>query len=220
MKKLISLFLFPFFLFLFLGLLNFPHPVKAQTNLSGKVVVLDPGHGGSDTGAVNGTLYEKTVTLDIANRLKTLLKVDGAIVYLTRDCDCDKSNNDRYTLANSVGGNILVSIHLNGSTNSTKDGTQGLWGKKNKDQPFTKTVHQVLVGSLGVPDLGITNFASGVLLKSNMPATIAETVFLTNTTEYNLLTNGTGNRQQQIAQALYQGIINWFANPITSTPRL
>ena len=198
--------------------LLFVTSVFAQTNLSGKVIVLDPGHGGSDTGAVNDTLYEKTVTLDIANRLKTLLEAEGATVYLTRECDCDKSNNDRYTLANSVGGNALVSIHLNGSTNSTKDGTQGLWGKKNKDQAFTKTVHQALAGSLGVPDLGITNFASGVLLKSNMPATIAETVFITNTNEYNLLTNGTGNRQQQIAQSLYQGIINWFSNPVTSKP--
>ncbi len=217
MKKLISLFLFPLFLFLFLGLLNFPHSVKAQTNLSGKVVVLDSGHGGSDTGAVNGTLYEKTVTLDIANRLKTLLEADGATVYLTRNCDCDKSNNDRYTLANSVSGNILVSIHLNGSTNSSKDGTQGLWGKKNKDQAFTKVIHQALTGSLGVPDLGVTNFASGVLLKSNMPATIAETIFITNTNEYNLLTDGTGNRQQQIARSLYQGIVNWFSNPPPST---
>ena len=197
--------------------LLFVTSVFAQTNLTGKVIVLDPGHGGSDTGAVNGTLYEKTVTSDVANRLKTLLEADGATVYLTRDCDCDKSNNDRYTLANSVGGNILVSIHLNGSTNSTKDGTQGLWGKKNKDQAFTKTVHQALAGSLGVPDLGITNFASGVLLKSNMPATIAETVFITNTNEYSLLTDGTGNRHQQIAQSLYLGIIKWFANPPTST---
>lgn len=199
--------------------LLFVTSVFAQTNLSGRIIVLDPGHGGSDTGAVNGALYEKNVTLDIANRLKTLLEADGATVYLTRDCDCNKSNNDRYTLANSVGGNALISIHLNGSTNSIKDGTQGLWGKKNKDQAFTKTVHQALAGSLGVPDLGITNFASGVLLKSNMPATIAETVFITNTNEYNLLTDGTGNRQQQIAQSLYQGVINWFANPITSTPR-
>lgn len=217
MKKLIVLSIFSCFLFLLLGLLNFPHSVKAQSNLSGKIIVLDPGHGGSDTGAVNGTLYEKTVTFDIANRLKTLLEADGATVYLTRDCDCDKSNNDRYTLANSVGGNALVSIHLNGSTNSTKDGTQGLWGKKNKDKAFTKIVHQALAGSLGVPDLGITNFASGVLLKSNMPATIAETVFITSTNEYNLLIDGTGNRQQQIAQSLYQGIVNWFSNPPPST---
>ena len=211
MKKFLTAIFTSFFTLLFVT------SVFAQTNLSGKVIVLDPGHGGSDTGAVNGTLYEKTVTLDIANRLKTLLEVDGATVYVTRDCDCDKSNNDRYTLANSVSGNILVSIHLNGSTNSSKDGTQGLWGKKNKDQAFTKTVHQALADSLGLPDLGVTNFASGVLLKSNMPATIAETVFITNTNEYNLLTDGTGNRQQQIAQSLYQGVVNWFSNPPPST---
>lgn len=181
--------------------------------ITSKILVLDPGHGGSDSGAVNGTLREAGVTLDIANRLKDLLETDGATVHLTRDCDCDRSNNDRYTIANSVGGNALVSIHLNGSTDSNKNGTMGLWGKKTKDLDFAKVMHQALYPSLGVPDLGVTNFASGVLLKSEMPATITETVFITNSNEYNLLTDGTGNRQQQIAQSLHDGLVNWFSLP-------
>lgn len=187
--------------------------VFAQSAVTGKIIVLDPGHGGSDSGAVNGSLREADVTWDIAQRLKTLLETDGARVHLTRDCDCDKSNNDRYSLANSVGGNALVSIHLNGSADSSKNGTMTLWGKKNKDLNFTKIMHQALYPSLGVPDLGVANFASGVLLKSGMPATIAETVFITNSNEYNLLTDGTGQRQQQIAQSLYNGLVNFFLQP-------
>ena len=193
-------------------------PVFAQTSVTGKTIVLDPGHGGSDSGAVNRTLREADVALDISKKLKALLEADGATVYLTRDCDCDKSNNDRYSLANMVGGNALLSIHLNGSTDPGKNGTMGLWGKKNKDLNFTKIVHQALYPSLGVSDLGVTNFASGVLLKSEMPATIAETVFITNSNEYNLLTDGTGRRQQQIAQNLYNGLVNWFLQP-PSTPK-
>lgn len=196
-----------------LPLFSQPASVFALSSVTGKTVVLDPGHGGSDSGAVNGTLREAVVTLDIANRLKILLETEGAIVHLTRNCDCDKSNNERYSLANSVGGNALVSIHLNGSTDPNKNGTMGLWGKKTKDLDFTKIMHQALYPSLGVPDSGVTNFASGVLLKSEMPATIAETVFITNPAEYALLTDGTGNRQQQIAQNLYIGLVNWFSQP-------
>ena len=203
-----------FSLFVVVSLLTPVSSVFAQTSITGKTIILDPGHGGSDPGAVNGTLREADVALNIAeNYLKPVLEADGAIVYMTRDCDCTKTNEDRYTFANSHNGNVLLSIHLNGSTNPTRDGTQGLYGQKNKDMNFTKVIHQALYPSLGIDDSGVTNFASGVLIKSNMPATIAETVFITNTNEYTLLTDGTGNRQQQIAQNLYQGLVNWFSLP-------
>lgn len=186
--------------------------VLASTSVTGHRIVLDPGHGGTDYGSTECSgLPEKAATLDIANRLKALLEADGAQVFLTRTDDSTKSNNDRYTFANSVNGEVLVSIHLNGSTNHNKNGTKGLYGKRLKDKAFTEVVHQRLANELGVPDLGITNFASGVLLKSNMPATIQETVFISNTNECNLLTDGTGNRQQQIAQSLYNGLLDWFS---------
>lgn len=198
----------------FLSLLFFTSFAFAQTNpLLGKVIILDPGHGGSDYGSTECSgLPEKEATLDIANRLKSLLEADGAQVFLTRTDDLTKSNNDRYSLANSVGGEALVSIHLNGSTNHNKDGTKGLYGKRLKDKAFTEVVHKRLANELTVTDLGIANFASGVLLKSNMPATMQETVFISNTNECKLLTDGTGNRQQQIAQSLYNGLFDWFTS--------
>ena len=209
MKKLLTLVL------AFFSLLFFTSFAFAQTNpLLGKVIVLDPGHGGSDYGSIEcAGLPEKDATLDIANRLKALLEADGAEVFLTRIDDSTKSNNDRYTLANSVGGEALVSIHLNGSTDHNKNGTLGLYGKLNKDKAFTQTVHARLASELGVPDLGVTNFASGVLLKAEMPATMQETVFISNTQECQQLTNGTGIRQQQIAQSLYNGLLDWFSQP-------
>lgn len=184
--------------------------VSAQSH----IIVIDPGHGGSDSGSAECSgIPEKNATLDIAFRLKTLLEADGMTVYLTRTDDSTKSNADRYNFANSVNGEALVSIHLNGSTNHSVNGTLGLYGKKVKDEAFTRAVHAKLATELGVPDSGVTNFASGVLLKSNMPATIQETVFISNTTECTLLTDGTGNRQQQIAQSLRNGILDWFNNP-------
>lgn len=184
---------------------------NANSSLTGHKIVIDPGHGGSDRGSMECPgLYESVANLDIANRLKALLENDGATVYMTRTDDSFKTNEDRYNGANNFGGQALVSIHLNGSTNHNKNGTLGLYGKRNKDMNFTKTVYTRLKTELRVPDLGVTNFASGVLLKSNMPATMQEAVYISNTTECNLLKDPQGERQQQIAESLYNGLVDWF----------
>jgi N-acetylmuramoyl-L-alanine amidase len=176
-------------------------------------VLLDPGHGGTDPGAVNTKygLTEKEQTLVVANRLRSLLVADGCTVYMTRTLNSQTlSNNDRYAYANAKGADVLVSIHMNGSTNPSTDYTTTLFGKWRKDKELANTVFgslSTLPAANGTGTIGTRtpySFASGVLLKSNMPATIAETVFITNDKEGQLLSNGT--RQQQIAEALEAGI--------------
>jgi N-acetylmuramoyl-L-alanine amidase len=194
----------------------------AQTPCSGKVV-LDPGHGGSDSGAVNTKygLTEKEQTLDVAKRLEALLEGDGCTVYMTRTGDQNLTNTQRANKANSFKANdpgvyVLVSIHMNGSTEGTVDYTTTLFGKWRKDKELANTIFgslSTLPAANGTGTLATRkpySFASGVLLKSNMPATIAETVFITNNAEGQLLSNGTGARQQQIAQALRAGIEDYL----------
>jgi N-acetylmuramoyl-L-alanine amidase len=191
---------------------------QEQPPCSGKVV-LDAGHGGTDSGAVNTKyrLTEKEQTLDVANRLKTLLAGDGCTVYMTRTLNSQTlSNNDRYTYANTKGANLLVSIHMNGSTNPSTDYTTTLFGKWRKDKELANTVFSSLSTLPAANGTGTIatrkpySFASGVLLKSNMPATIAETVFITNNEEGELLSDPTGIRQQQIAEALRAGIEDYL----------
>jgi N-acetylmuramoyl-L-alanine amidase len=191
---------------------------QEQPPCSGKVV-LDAGHGGTDSGAVNTKyrLTEKEQTLDVANRLKTLLAGDGCTVYMTRTLNSQTlSNNDRYTYANTKGANLLVSIHMNGSTNPSTDYTTTLFGKWRKDKELANTVFRSLSTLPAANGTGTIatrkpySFASGVLLKSNMPATIAETVFITNNEEGELLSYPTGIRQQQIAEALRAGIEDYL----------
>jgi N-acetylmuramoyl-L-alanine amidase len=207
--------------------------------LSGKTVVIDPGHGGSDSGATytsptGNKLYEKDQNLDVAYKLKDLLQASGARVYMTRggdpagnadDCNPDDatlSNTNRYVCANSLkaahpGTYVLVSIHMNGSTNTSADYTTTLFGKWRKDKELANTMFGSLSTLPAANDKGGTiatrtpySFASGVLLKSNMPATIAETVFITNDKEGQLLSDVTGARQQQIAEALKVGTENYL----------
>ncbi len=185
----------------------------STTHVTGRKIVIDAGHGGTDTGSSEcPTMDEKDVNLDIARRLKSKLEAENAIVLMTRDDDNTYSNAERYNAANEFGGEALVSVHLNGSTDHSVNGTLGLYGKRNKDKDFAQTLHISLVNALsGVPDQGVTNFASGVLLKSHMPASIQEAVYISNTTECQFLSDGTGLRQQQIADALYDGLQNWFS---------
>jgi N-acetylmuramoyl-L-alanine amidase len=207
-----------------------------EARCSGKVV-LDAGHGGSDSGAVSANgLREKDQTLDVANKLEDLLVVDGCTVYMTRTTDTNLTNTQRANKANSFkaddpGDYVLVSIHMNGSTDETVDYTTTLFGKWRKDKELAYAVFgdNVNPPKINPPTYGLRtlpavdgtgtiatrtpySFASGLLLKSNMPATIAETVFITNTNEANQLADpATYGRQQQIAEALREGIEHYLA---------
>ena len=191
-------------------------------------VVLDPGHGGTDSGAVNKTygLTEKAEALKVAYELKALLVEDGYSVCMTRTSNEQTlSNNDRYAYANATtGAEVLVSVHMNGSTNPATDYTTTLFGKWQKDKAFAQTVFKSLSTLPAASGTGTIatktpySFASGVLLKSNMPATIAETVFITSDKEAEWLKNGrtmpdgtVASRQEQIARKLEAGIQSYLA---------
>ena len=196
----------------------------------GETIVIDPGHGGTDAGArFDGSKYglgyvllEKDQNLDVSYRLKTLLEASGATVYMTRTEDVYRSNNDRYTYANSVpSADVLVSVHMNSAANDTTDYTTTLFGKWRKDKELAYAVWgglKTLPAANGVGYIRARDpysFASGVLLKSNMPATIAETVFISSRDEGPLLYAGRNeltesSRQQQIALALHKGIEDYF----------
>ncbi len=171
-------------------------------------VVLDPGHGGGDPGAVNSEydLLEKNVNLDIAYQTMAILESHGYIVALTRYGDTALGNSERGAIANACGASVFVEIHLNGSTDPSVNFTSNFYGKKNKDLAFSQTMNGAL-SSLDIPNNGVGQFANGGLLHADMPSTLVEAVFLTNSGEAELLTDGTGSRQGQIAQAIANGVL-------------
>ena len=203
--------------------------------LSGQKICLDPGHGGSALGAVNEAynLEEKDVNLDVAYGLKALLVADGAEVVMTRTDDSSKSNNDRYTFCNEAQATILVSVHTNSVSDSTVDGSLALYFLKD-DKALAQAIYDEMYPVLGgtalegvdFTDFGLDRFASGVLLKSDMPVAMMEPMFMSNPPEDELLItpiyldNGmTLNpdckdfdcRRAQIAQAIHDGILNYLA---------
>jgi N-acetylmuramoyl-L-alanine amidase len=204
-------------------------PAHSQDGpLSGHKICLDPGHGGSDPGAVyaGGSIYleEADINLDVSHSLKALLQRSGAEVVMTRRGDSDATNRDRYTFCNSEQATILVSVHTNSSTDPEMDGSMALYFHKD-DEALTQAIYDVMYPLLRdtAPEgtdfvgFGLDKFASGVLLKSDMPSAMMEPLFMSNPDEAELLVDpiypddGSGpdwtSRRGQIAQAIHDGIV-------------
>lgn len=182
-----------------------PSPVTVPNS-----VCIDAGHGGSDAGAVNGDLKESEVNLEVARMLRNkLLAVEGNVytVFMTRDSDIFLTNADRYNECNSKGAEILISIHHNGASDSSIDYSKALY-MKSEDIVLAQAVVDTVSEALKIENKGISRFASGVLLKSAMPATISEGFFLTSDHEYNLIK--TTDRLDQEAEALFTAVTNYL----------
>ena len=218
------------------------YPSTATGSLSGTKICLDPGHGGSDPGAVNAVfgLYESEINLDVSYALRALLEGEGAEVVMTRYDDTYRTNRDRYTFCDAQQATILVSVHTNSFTDASWDGTMTLYFQDD-DRALAQAIHDVLYPALlstapdqtAFDDWGLSKFASGVLLKSDMPAAMMEPLFMSNPDEAALLVqtihDASGGlhpgceaydcRRGEIAQGIYQGILNYFATtPPTPTP--
>lgn len=198
---------------------------------SGQLVCLDPGHGGN-SGAQNPKydLWEDEINLDVTYRVKALLEGSGYTTTMTRETNAeDPSNNDRYTLCNNAVADILVSIHTNSSTNKDIDGSLAQYFHKD-DRVLAKAildeVYPVLNNvSWPFTNFGLERFASGVLLKSDMPAATMEPVMMSYDLEAEQLAtpiyldngvtfneNCVNCRREQIAQSIYRGIEAYFAS--------
>ncbi|MEL7655599.1 MAG: N-acetylmuramoyl-L-alanine amidase, partial [Bacillota bacterium] len=100
-----------------------------------KLVIIDPGHGGRDTGSQairDGVeiLNEKDVNLDVALRLNEMLKAAGVSTYILRETDTTITLYERPTLANAANGDLYVSIHNNSSINASANGVETYYYSK------------------------------------------------------------------------------------------
>ena len=177
-----------------------------------KLIVIDPGHGGSDTGASHGGLNEANLTLDMAGRLRAILQARGWQVRMTRTTDVDVyAPNDsahdelqaRVNVGNSAGARMFVSIHVNSFINSGPSGTTTYYSKAG-DVPLARFIQAALAASLGTKDDGIVKSHLYVTLHSYMPAVLVETAFLSNPDDFALLDSPSW--RQKVAQAIADGI--------------
>lgn len=186
----------------------------------GKIICIDPGHGGSDSGAINRGLgiYEKDLNLDIAKRLSAILISDGWNVLMTRDIDQDVAAphasaadelGARAAVANSMKADIFLSIHCNAMYDSSWNGTSSHWYKK-IDYNLACIVQEALVAKIGLKNKGVIRNRFYVLRVTKMPAVLVECAFVSNYKEGSLLI--TEEFRQKIAEGIAEGLRNYISN--------
>lgn len=194
-----------------------------------RVVVLDPGHGGSDKGVVSeGGLAEKAVTLEIARRAKALLEAAGMEVYLTREDDRFVSPEGRARVANQKRADVFVSLHANGWFDSDLSGfgvgvpkahprepgamsVIGHWGERETEnaqdsEMLAEMIASRLKDSIDRPNRGVRTADWAPLTGTTMAAVLVECGFLTNGGDAKKLAEPDfqGRVAKAVADALFQ----------------
>src|SRR6266481_2225395 len=146
------------------------------------VVVIDAGHGGFDRGGIPGQrVPEKTMTLDVAQRLKAVLTAYGYSVVMTRDSDVFVPLGTRVAIANSYRDAIFVCIHFNAARRRSASGIETYF-YSSQSLPLASAIHYYVVGGAPSSNRGVRRRGFYVLRKTSIPAVLVECGFLTNPT--------------------------------------
>lgn len=168
-----------------------------DVQLHNSMIILDPGHGGNDTGARGTVLNEKDVNLDIALQAGAILQARGMNIGYTRNNDSTVGLEERTTIANLYNAQLFVSIHNNSTTTSDKQGTETyyyapldtpeLFMQSTERARLATCLQQELLSKLNRPDRGVKQANFSVLRNSQMPSALVEIAFISNPYEQQLL---------------------------------
>ncbi len=180
--------------------------------LAGKLIVVDPGHGGDDpggTGRLGGV--EKDLALDMGLRLRDLLVQAGARVLMTRVDDSTVGLYERPALTNLAGADANVSIHLDWYQSRWIRGTEVYYYPVNPgSERLADEVHHALIDGLRLTDRGISSEHAFVAIReTTMPSVLVEVAYLTNPSEEKLLLKD--SFRQEVAADIYAGLERFFA---------
>ena len=177
-------------------------------------VVIDPGHGGPDPGAIGiGGLRETDVVLDVSKRVKKLLSNKGVMVKLTRNNEFDLDLAPRVSIANKTYADIFVSIHANASRGKRRDinGLETFYYSGWRGRLLAKKIQkQIMKVSPGSPDRGVRQGRYFVIKNTRMPAVLVEIGFLTGRLDARRLEKAI--HRKRIAYAITKGILEYLSN--------
>src|SRR6266513_582074 len=157
--------------------------VAPQGPRQSTTVVIDAGHGGHDRGGIAGQrVDEKTMNLDVAQRLKAVLQSSGYRVVMTRDSDVFIPLGTRVAIANSYRGAIFVCIHYNATPRRSASGIETYF-YSSPSLPLASAIHYYVAGGAPSANRGVRRRGFYVLRRTGIPAVLVECGFLTNPTE-------------------------------------
>ncbi|UJL46595.1 N-acetylmuramoyl-L-alanine amidase CwlD [Virgibacillus sp. NKC19-16] len=197
--------------------------------LSGKTIVIDPGHGGVDGGAVGeDETLEKDIALSMAKKLQRYLQQTGAIVYLTREEDVDLAAEDTQGLSRRKSEDIrnrlqfihdheadfFVTLHLNALPSSKWRGAQTFYYPElDESRHLAKMIQSEIIRNLENTDRSpLANNGMYLLKHAEVPGALVEVGFLSNAEERELLKQD--DYQDQMAASIYEGILRYVTEEI------
>lgn len=148
----------------------------------GKRVVIDPGHGGMDRGAVWGGVRESHLTMKLANKLESILKERGYATTMTRRSDTFVSLARRASIANSYRNAIFVSVHFNATRETWVRGAETYYAGS-AGRSLAQAIHREMVNRLKLRNRGVRLARFTVLMQTKCPAVLVECGFLSNSSE-------------------------------------
>ncbi|MBC8016681.1 MAG: N-acetylmuramoyl-L-alanine amidase [Sporomusaceae bacterium] len=193
-----------------------PSTVPVKGSLNGKVIVIDPGHGGSNPGAVANNTRESDNNLAVGLKLRDKLVQAGAKVIMTRETDrtvapagssLGAELEARVSLAESKNADIFVSIHSNSNPDTSIAGAMTFY-PRGKSSALAVEVQNTLIAETGAVDKGTSAATFYVLRNASMPSILVEMGFVTNAKEATLLNSD--SYRAKIAQGLLNGIVKYF----------
>ena len=185
-----------------------PKQTQNTTKVSGKkYIVIDPGHGGSDCGAMRNGIYEKDITLDVSKRVVSLLEKKGYVVKMTRTNDKYVSLQDRVTISEEFKPDIFVSIHVNSSNSDSPTGLETHYYKDNSLK-LAKNIHAAMLNNINSKDRGLFKSRFYVINHTTAPAVLVEIGFISSPVERAQLVSE--SRKQATAKAIAEGIYEYF----------
>ncbi len=180
---------------------------KSSRKNNDKVVVLDPGHGGIDYGAIRSGINEKDINTSVSLKTAAILRSNGYKVYMTRDEDKTVSLEDRVVFAEEIKPDIFVSIHVNSSQGTSATGIETHY-YHDYSIPLGKLVQNSMKKYINSPDRGLLKSKFYVINHTTMPAILVEIGFISNEGERAELVSE--SRQQATAKAIAEGIMNYY----------
>ena len=199
---------------------NFLKAGNNELPLFGKIIYLDPGHGGPDPGAMYKDIKEKDINLQISKKLEERLTKLGAIVYLTRYGDYDLSVNNtinrkrsdlsrRGNIINKSDCDLFLSIHLNAESTGIWKGAQTFYNTNNKqNKEIAKILQQQFKDDLNSKRKEKNKNDLYLQKRINKPGVLIEVGFLSNASERYLLRQKT--YQDKVTLSITNGILKYF----------
>ncbi|WP_456273202.1 N-acetylmuramoyl-L-alanine amidase [Bacillus sp. AK031] len=183
--------------------------------LKNRIIVVDAGHGGKDPGAVNGSVYERDIVMDVTDRLARKLEAAGARVMKSRSSNSEfLSLEERVQYSEGKYAEMFVSVHVNAALSEAAKGAETYYNDSQNDNGtesyyLAREIQEEIASMVNMYDRGVKDGEWYVIKYQEIPAVLVELGFISNNGDLAKLTSS--QYKELYAEAIYRGIVNYYS---------